>query len=228
MFKRIDMERWPRRETYAHFMRADCSYSLTRQLCITAFYRYIRERGVRFFPAFTWAVMRAVNRRQEFRMGLDEQGRPGFYDKLNPEYTVFDPASERMESLNTAYCEDFAAFYAAMLWDIEHWRREGAHTPAREDVVLLSCIPWFSYTDISLQMKSSQFFLRPMFLWGRFSQQDGAVVLPFTLQVHHAAADGYHCHLFFEELRQVIERPQDFLSSDPEELVSNKGIRQSR
>ena len=94
--------------------------------------------------------------------------------------------------------------------DLDRFQREGSRTISRENSILLSCVPWFSYTDVSFHPKSSQMFLRPMFVWGKYQEQGEEAVLPFTLQVHHAAADGYHCHLLLSDLEELLNRPEQF------------------
>ena len=55
----IDLERWPRREFYEHYMRAvPCTYSMTVRLDITN----IRRRGYRLYPALLWQLTCAVDR----------------------------------------------------------------------------------------------------------------------------------------------------------------------
>ena len=60
-------------------------------------------------------------------------------------------------------------------------------------------------------MKSNLSFLRPMFVWGKYRRQGEELLMPFTIQVHHAAADGYHCHLLFTDLERVLREPQSYL-----------------
>ena len=86
MFHPIELDRWERKDTFQNFMDLDCSYSVTQDLCVTPFHAHVRARGLRFYPAFSWAVLYAVNRHREFRMGLDGEGRPGYYDEIHAEY----------------------------------------------------------------------------------------------------------------------------------------------
>ncbi|WP_308754365.1 CatA-like O-acetyltransferase [uncultured Anaerotruncus sp.] len=211
MFHPIDPDRWERRDTFRNFIDLDCSYSVTRDLCVTPFLAHVRARGLRFYPAFSWAVLHAVNRHREFRMGFDGGGRPGYYDEVHAEYTVLDERTKNMDSLNTAYRPNFSDFYAAMTDDLERFARDGTRTVSRENSVLLSCVPWFSYTGLSFHMKSNLSFLRPMFVWGKYRRQGEELLMPFTIQVHHAAADGYHCHLLFTDLERVLREPQSYL-----------------
>lgn len=140
-------------------MDLDCSYSVTQDLCVTPFHAHVRARGLRFYPAFSWAVLYAVNRHREFRMGLDGEGRPGYYDEIHAEYTVLDRRTGNMDSLNTAYRAAFSEFYAAMAADLERFEHDGTRTVSRENSVLLSCVPWFTYTGLSFHMKSNLSFL---------------------------------------------------------------------
>ena len=110
MFTPIDLETWPRRAVFENFLELDCSYSLTVPLSIAPLLRYVRGRGLRLYPALTWAVTTAVNRHKEFRMAYDREGRLGYYGLVHPEYTVLDPATHNMDSLNTAYTPSFPDF----------------------------------------------------------------------------------------------------------------------
>ena len=52
-FELIDMEHWDRAECYQYFTTvAKSTYSITVDLDITELFRYVREKNVRFFPAF--------------------------------------------------------------------------------------------------------------------------------------------------------------------------------
>lgn len=56
MFHPIELDRWERKDTFQNFMDLDCSYSVTQDLCVTPFHAHVRARGLRFYPAFSWAV----------------------------------------------------------------------------------------------------------------------------------------------------------------------------
>lgn len=210
MFCPIDLETWPRRATFDHFIQLDCSYSLTVPLSIGPLLRFLKEHELRLYPALTWAVTTAVNRHPEFRMAYDPEGRLGYYDLVHPEYTVLDPVTHDMDSLNTPYTPCFSDFYRTMTGDLDRFQRDRIRTVSRENSILLSCVPWFSYTDVSFHPKSSLMFLRPMFLWGKYQGSGDEITLPFTLQVHHAAADGYHCHLLLSELDELLRCPHQW------------------
>ncbi len=67
---------------------------------------------------------------------------------------------------------------------MEQFEQEGTHGVPREDYVLVSCVPWYSYTALSFHMKSQRSFLRPMIVWGKYEERDGEVILPHTDRQH--------------------------------------------
>lgn len=43
-----------------------------------------------------------------------------------------------------------------------------------------------------------------MITFGKYEKIDGCFVLPLTIQISHAIADGYHVALFFEKLQEEL------------------------
>ena len=56
-FTPIDLERWPRRETFYYFSRmAPTGYSLTVNLDVTELKGTCKAERLKFFPAYIWLV----------------------------------------------------------------------------------------------------------------------------------------------------------------------------
>ena len=117
-FRLIDMENWPRREHFeAYFKNTPCTWSMTVQLDVTKLVR----SGAKIYPALLYACGKVANRHDEFRMSLDEAGRPGVWDELHTSYTVFHKDTETFSCLWTPYMETRPEYYAAYQRDIERW-----------------------------------------------------------------------------------------------------------
>ncbi|WP_456008709.1 CatA-like O-acetyltransferase [Clostridium butyricum] len=54
-------------------------------------------------------------------------------------------------------------------------------------------------------------FLFPMVTWGKFFEENNKIIMPLTIQVHHAVADGYHCSLFFSDVEEISRNPEQYL-----------------
>lgn len=117
-FRLIDLETWPRREHYeAYFKNTPCTWSMTVQLDVTG----LVKQGSKLYPALLYACGKVANRHEEFRMSLDEAGRPGVWDELHTSYTVFHKDTETFSCLWTPYYEDPAEYFAAYQHDLARW-----------------------------------------------------------------------------------------------------------
>ena len=102
----IDLERWPRREFYEHYMRAvPCTYSMTVRLDITN----IRRRGYRLYPALLWQLTCAVDACEPFRMALRGEELV-CYRRMRPCFTVFHAGSGSFSNLWTEHAESWPQF----------------------------------------------------------------------------------------------------------------------
>ena len=49
--------------------------------------------------------------------------------------------------------------------------------------------------------------LAPIFTLGRYLDRAGRTMLPVSVQVHHAAADGFHTARLVNELQGMLDEP---------------------
>ena len=201
-FHPIDLAAWNRREHFHHYLnQVPCFYSMTVDLDVTQ----LKKRGGPFYPAMLHSLATVVNRRQEFRMALDENGSPGSFDQLSPSYTVFHPKTETFSCLWTEYTPDYALFLRRYEEDMRLYGEVEAfeakpNTPAASFNV--SMIPWQS--SFHLELPRGEDYLLPIFTLGRYRPVEGKLLLPLALQVHHAVCDGFHACRFVEELQALV------------------------
>ena len=215
MFHPIDMTTWERTERYRHYMdTARCTYSLTAMVDIAALYRGAKERGLRLTPCLTYLSARAVNALPNLRFDRDAGGRVGWHDVSHPVYTVFHPESGLFSCLCTRYDPSFRRFYRAMTEDIERWRHSTALFPQGElpaGTHDFSSIPWLHYTEINLNLYTNGDHLPPIITVGRADWEGERLLLPATIQLHHAVADGWHASEYFRLLQQLADTAADWL-----------------
>lgn len=211
-FHLIDLENWERRDCFNHFFTiAKSTYSLTVNMDITNLIGFIRERNYRLYPTFTWIVSRAINNHIQFRMGLNINKSLGYYDTVSPDYAVLNERTQIMDSLCTPYKEEFLVFYKHMVSDIENYKTKEIHTQKYSNSFIVSCLPWLNYTSFTATNESQYPFLFPMVTWGKYRESEGKILMPLTLQIHHAVADGYHCSLFYNDIEQIIMNPEMYM-----------------
>ena len=123
----IDLERWPRREFYEHYMCAvPCTYSMTVRLDITN----IRRRGYRLYPALLWQLTRAVDACEPFRMALRGEELV-CYRRTRPCFTVFHAGSGSFSNLWTEHAESWPQFLRQYEETLGRWGASARAAAAR-------------------------------------------------------------------------------------------------
>lgn len=212
-FNIIDMNTWDRKDCFNHFFNnAKCTYSITVNIDITNLYNYIKDNKLRLYPTFTWVVSQAINNHQEFKMAFDEEGRLGFFDEIGPSYSVLNDKTKVMCDLYTSFNSVFLDFYKNMNNALNNYKKDtNFTTDFQNNFFIVSCLPWFNYTAFNVNNESNTPFLFPMVTWGKFTEENNKIIMPVTIQVHHAVADGYHCSLFFSDIKEISLNPEKYL-----------------
>ena len=71
----------------------------------------------------------------------------------------------------------------------------------------VSSVPWTSFSSFSLQIDGGTEHLLPIFTLGRYVERGTRTLLPLAIQIHHAAADGFHTARLIEGFRLLAARP---------------------
>ncbi|WP_237840937.1 type A chloramphenicol O-acetyltransferase [Cellulosimicrobium cellulans] len=208
---RVDLENWPRREHFEHFLHASpCTYAMTVELDVTALAAALAGSSRKTYVAQVWALATVVNRHEEFRLVLDDAGAPAVWPVVHPSFTVLNPERETFSAVWTPYDADFDAFHAAASALLAEHRSatrffpQGAPPPNTFDV---SSLPWTSFTGFTLAIRDGWRHLAPIVTLGRYVERGGRTLLPLAVQVHHAAADGFHVARLVNELQEVVDDP---------------------
>ena len=201
-FRLIDMESWPRREFYEHFIKeVRCTYAAVVNIDITA------RRGQKLYPVMIWLLTRTVNDMPEFRTSLTAEGL-GIYDNMHPMYTVFNKENKNFSGIWSWFSEDYGEFLKSYEADAAEYSRSTRYAPkdgTPPNSFNISMVPWLEFTGFNINVFDEGKFLLPVFTMGKFFERDGRRLLPLAIQVHHAVCDGYHMGLFVEKLQGYVD-----------------------
>ena len=204
-FRLIDMESWPRREFYEHFIKeVRCTYSAVVNIDITA----LKEQ--KLYPAMIWLLTKTVNDMPEFRTSLTPEGL-GVYDDMHPMYTVFNKEKKNCSGIWSWFSEDYGEFLKSYEADAAEYSKSTRYAPKEgtpPNSFNISMVPWLEFTGFNINVFDEGKFLLPVFTMGKFFERDGRRLLPLAIQVHHAVCDGYHMGQFVEKLQGYIDKFQ--------------------
>jgi len=204
----VDLSRWARREHFEIFQTfAQSTFNQTVQLDITALLKHIKEAGWKFYPTMISLISKIVNRHPEFRMAMKDNELV-VWDEVHPNYTIFHNETETFSSLWSHYDGNIHHFQKVYSEDMARYSNNTAYWPkeeSRENIFFISGIPWVTFTSFNVNVANMNNFFAPMFTLGKYFEQDGKVLLPFAVQVHHSVCDGFHVARLVNELQELCD-----------------------
>jgi chloramphenicol O-acetyltransferase type A len=208
-FKQINVSRWSRKEHFQRYLETcPCTYSMTVNFDITNLLSCIKQKNIKLYPTIIFLITTMVNKHEEFRTQIDKKGRVGVFDSMHPLYTVFHKDDETFSNIWTRYNSDFCLFYQDYLLDLQQYgniKKFLAKSDVPDNVFPISSIPWVSFTGFNLNiLRGAENYLLPEITMGKFFEQNDKIMLPMSIQVHHAVCDGFHLSRFINELQEGI------------------------
>lgn len=209
-WKLIDTNTWPRYDHFRHFTdNAPCTIWLTDDIDVTEIYEACERAGRSFYITVLYAVAKVINSHDEFKMNAVDSPEfpclmPAVWDRVDPVHNVFHPEKETYTSTFTLYDPDFETFYSHAEEDIARAGRLTAMSvPAGENTFEASALPWRHFNSVGAV--SEGISLSPIVVWGKFIDRCGMRQLPLSIQISHAAADGYHLARFLNEVEGTLK-----------------------
>ena len=203
--KRIDMNTYPRRDHFAHFCAMAYPYvGVTVDADVTDLLALCREKGYSFYLLVLHAVALAADEVPEFRRRIN-QGGIVEYDECPTSHTELKPDG------TYAYCTLHhhmpLADYLAKAEAARAAARESGSIEEEDDVqsmYFISTLPWLHYTQLVQPVACGE-ESNPRITWGKYQPDAaGRMMMPLSVLVHHALADGLHIAKFYEAFdRQV-------------------------
>lgn len=204
--KKIDIEKWDRKNTYNFFKDIDVPrYLMTFDLDVTNFYRYVKKNKFSFYLAFIYIVVNQMNEIENFRYRFID-GERYLFDLTHPSFT------DRIEN-----SDNFKIVTVLMENEIEKFMNKAKSTSIkqgnvfinpememRNDLVYITTFPWAKYTQVSHAHQLDKFDAIPKLVWGKFEEVNQRFIMPFSIEVHHAFVDGLHVGKLINLLQEKL------------------------
>lgn len=195
-YRIIDKEKYYRKGVYRHFTEdCKCSVSMTARIDVTALAEWSKKNGKKFYLCFLYILSKVLNSRDDYRMAyLWQSDELICYDVINPTQYIFHEDTETCTPVYTAYSEDFDEFYANALADAEKAKEtreyllDSENHPNWFDA---SFISWLSYDSLNVELPDGYLYFLPIVNWGKYREEKGRLMMPVTVRLNHAVADGY-------------------------------------
>ena len=195
-YRVIDKETYYRKGVYRHFTKdCKCSTSMTARVDVTDLVARSKETGTRFYLNFLYILSKVLNSRDDYRMGYIWQTDELIcYDIIHPTQYVFHEDTETCTPVYTKYSEDYETFYRGALEDVERakqTREYGLDVANHPNWFDASYIPWVSYDSMNIELPDGYLYYIPIVNWGKYREENGRLMMPVSVRLNHAVADGY-------------------------------------
>lgn len=195
-YRVINMDEYYRKGVFRHFSEdCKCSTSMTARIDVTKLVEHSRKTGTKFYINFLYILSRVLNSRDDYKMGyLWESNEVICYDRINPTQYIFHEDTETCTPVYSTYYEDYKVFYENAAKDIEKaksTREYGLDAVNHPNWFDASYISWLSYDSLNIELPDGYLFFAPIVNWGKYRAEGDRLMMPVSVRLNHAIADGY-------------------------------------
>lgn len=195
-YKKINLDDYYRKGVFRHFSEdCKCSVSITNRIDVTDLVAMSKKTGTKFYVNFLYLLAKTMNSREDYRMAyLWQTNELICLDKINPTHYIFHEDTETCSPVDTEYFEDYDKFYKNAVADIEAAKLTREYKIDMENHLNwfdASYIPWISYDSLNVELPDGYLYFQPIINWGKYREENGRLMMPVTIRMNHAIADGY-------------------------------------
>jgi len=206
----LDLDAWPRRDVFHFFRHFDKPYfNVCVHLDVTKLVVLCKRIQVSTFIAYHFLALKAANQVTEFHYRLRKDG-VVIHPVIHGGSTLLLP-NETFSFVYFDYSEDFEKFVAETDTAINEIKSgDGAFLPRDDHDALIhfTTLPWISFTSFSHARNWGRDDSVPKIAFGRFTKMEGSLLLPMSVEVHHALMDGLHVGRFVNHMEAALFKPE--------------------
>lgn len=180
-------------------------FNICANVDITHLHKAIKERALSFTPVMVYFISKAANDIPVFRRRI-RADKIVQHEFVHPSFAIRPDNSPVMSFCPVTYQPHFEAFYEEAIAAIAYHKinptvEDEEH---RDDYLFLSVLPWISFTGVVHAMNYRSPDSVPRIVWGKFFEAQNRILMPLSVQAHHAVVDGVHVGQYFELFQQLV------------------------
>jgi chloramphenicol O-acetyltransferase type A len=212
--KIIDKNQWKRKSHFEFFSGMDYPhFNVCFEVDVTATRNYAKKYGVSFFSLVLYFTSFATNRIPEMRIRIRD-AQVVEHECVHPSFTIIN------DNNTFNYCSARFGYDSQRFFQEVHENMKEAKLAKhlligdseQDDFIYITSLPWISFTSLQHPVHFNKNDSIPRLSWGRFCQRGDQWWMPYSLQMHHGLADGYHAGLFCDFLKEMLNRPESYIT----------------
>ncbi len=202
----IDLNTWDRAFHYHFFKRMDYPhYLICSNVDITDFLTKTRKKAIPFYYAMIYAAAYTLNQIKEFRYRIRGEN-VVLHDTIHPSFSDMSEGSALFKMV-TVKMEDDLERFARTAMEKSRSQKDffvREELEGRDDLIYITCIPWVSFTNLSHTISFNKDDSVPRLAWGKYFEENGKILMPFSVQAHHSFVDGIHMGKYYDCLQEYL------------------------
>lgn len=201
--KKINIDTWYRKEHfnfYSTFKQPFFNVCATVDVSNTL--KYCKENHLSFFICSLFLLGYTANQIEPFRLRINNN-EVDVHDEVEISCTVLN-SDESFSFGEFGSSSNFDMFYqhaAQQLAKINKGYKTLKATNINGNKIFCSVLPWLHFTSFSHAQKQSEHDSIPRIVMGKYKAVHNEIVMPVSVEVHHALVDGLHVGQYFEKLQ---------------------------
>lgn len=205
MRQKIDIRNWKRKEIYDFFKNyEEPYYGIAVDLDCTEAYEFAKSKDYSFFLYYLHVILKSVNQTDAFKYRIEGDDLY-LYDVINASATV-DRDDGTFGFSYIPYFENLDLFMERATEELIEVRTSTQliRSEIGENIIHFSALPWIQFTHVSHPRRYSRRDSIPKITVGKYHTLNKRKMLPVSVHVNHAVADGLHMGQFFKTLQQLL------------------------
>ena len=204
--KKVVFENPHRKKHFAFFNGMNHPhFNLTANVDVTQFLKRIKNEGLPINQSLVYLLAKTANQIKEFRWRIRDD-EVVEHDRVHPSFTVPTDESDVFSFCTVPFQPTLKDFILSAQ-EVQEQMRENPSLedePGRDDYLFMSAIPWVSFTSLQHAMSYHPHDSVPRISWGKFFSQNAQMLMPLSVQAHHALVDGRHMGMFYEIIQKNL------------------------
>ena len=204
-FKNIDINTWERKEIFEFYKDYEQPFfNITANIDVTNLYKYSKKNNYSFFLSCLFISTKVANSIDAFKIRL-ENNKPIIFDKINTGSTILKD-NNTFFFMYLDFINDVKTFIYESEKQIEIKKQTGIVEGGKGDQAIIyhSTLPWIRFTSVQHAQDTKKGRSIPKIVFGKYFIKGEKLLMPLSVEVHHALADGYHVGLFYKQFQKEI------------------------
>jgi chloramphenicol O-acetyltransferase type A len=205
--QKIAIETWERRALFNFFSTFTEPYhGVCLRVDCTGTYRHAQEHHLSVFLSLLHRSLVAAHQVENFKTRIVD-GAVWRYEQINGGSAVGRP-NGTIGFAHYRFRESIKEFVDEASVEVDRVRhRDDVERYPEANLIRYSVLPWFDFTSISHARDYSRDDSAPRITFGKITESDGRFIMPVSIHVHHALADGLHVARFVEHFQKLLDAP---------------------